>query len=401
MTSEPTMLPSGSVTSPQGFRAAGVYAGLRGKPVPDLGILISDRPATAAGRYTKNKVRAAGVRLTQRHVDAGDVRAVIVNSACANACTGAEGEANALEMARLAAAHAGLRTEQVAACSTGLIGSQLPMDKVAAGIAALEPAPEGGDAFARAIMTTDKVHKSVAVEFGHGGVRYVVGGAAKGSGMIHPDMATMLSFLTTDAAIARAGLDAALGEAVDATYNMLTVDGDNSTNDTVLLLANGAAGGPELAGDGLAAFRAALLMVCTHLVRMLARDAEGAERIIVVRVAGAASLGDARRAARTVAGSMLLKSAVHGGDPNWGRAVAAIGRSGVEIDPARLRLTLGDVLLFSEGTPYAFDKAAAEAAMRGEEVVFSFQLGLGDGEATAWGCDLTEEYVRFNSEYTT
>ncbi len=401
MTPEVRMLPSGSVTSPRGYIAGATYAGLRSRPgVVDLGILVSERQATVAGRFTRNKVRAAPVVYTQERVEAGGVRAVVANSAIANACTGPQGDDNARLMAKLAAEKLGLAPGQVAVASTGLIGAQLPMDSVAAGIAAVAPGPDGGEAFARAIMTTDKVHKSVAAEFEHGGWRYVVGGAAKGSGMIHPDMATMLAFLTTDAPVPRADLDAALGYVVDRTFNMLTVDGDTSTNDMVLMLANGAAGG-SLEGPGLLALRAATEAVCTELLRMMVADAEGAERVIRVIVRGAADEADARRAARTVAGSMLLKAAVHGGDPNWGRAVAAVGRSGAAIDPARLQLTLGQVALFANGTPCAFDLASAEAAMRGDEVIFRFDLGLGDGEATAWGCDLTEEYVRFNSEYTT
>ena len=403
MTGQARLLTEGHVTTPRGFRAGGAYAGIKtaGPGVLDVGILLSDGPLHhVAARFTRNAVVAAPVTASRARVAAGDVRAVVVNSGCANACTGAQGDANAEEMACLAAARLGLRPEQVALSSTGLIGSQLPMERIVAGIAAADPAADGGERFARAIMTTDPRPKMAAARFEHGGIGYTVGGVVKGAGMIHPNMATMLSYLTTDAPVPALALDGALGRAVERTYNMVTVDGDSSTNDTVLLFANGAGGG-ELDEAGLRAFESALLLVCSSLARQIARDAEGAERLIEVTVGSAASDADAQLAARTVAGSMLLKSAVHGGDPNWGRAVAAVGRSGAAIDPARLRLSVGGVLLFSQGQPVTFDRRAAEDAMGGEDVTFAFDLGLGGGEATAWGCDLSEEYVRFNSEYST
>ncbi|MSQ61471.1 MAG: bifunctional glutamate N-acetyltransferase/amino-acid acetyltransferase ArgJ [Dehalococcoidia bacterium] len=403
LTGQARLLAEGHVTSPRGFRAGGAYAGIKtaGPGVLDVGVLVSDGPLHhVAARFTRNMVVAAPVTASRARVAAGDVRAVVVNSGCANACTGAQGDANAEEMARLAAARLGLRPEQVALSSTGLIGSQLPMERIAAGIAGADPAADGGERFARAIMTTDPRPKMAAAWFEHGGIGYTVGGVVKGAGMIHPNMATMLSYLTTDAPVPVPALDAALGRVVERTYNMVTVDGDSSTNDTVLLFANGAGGG-ELDEAGLRAFESALLVVCISLARQIARDAEGAERLIEVTVQSAVNDADARLAARTVAGSILLKSAVHGGDPNWGRAVAAIGRSGAAIDPARLRLSVGGVLLFSQGQPVPFDRRAVEDAMRGEDVTFAFDLGLGEGEATAWGCDLSEEYVRFNSEYST
>ncbi len=403
MTGQARLLTEGHVTTPRGYRAGGAYAGIKtaGPGVLDVGILLSDGPLYhVAARFTRNAVVAAPVTASRARVAAGDVRAVVVNSGCANACTGVQGDANAEEMARLAATGLGLRPEQVAVSSTGLIGSHLPMERIAAGIAGADPAADGGERFARAIMTTDPRPKMAAARFEHGGIGYTVGGVVKGAGMIHPNMATMLSYLTTDAPVPALALDGALGRAVERTYNMVTVDGDSSTNDTVLLFANGVGGG-ELDEAGLRAFESALLLACSSLARQIARDAEGAERLIEVTVRSAASDADARLAARTVAGSMLLKSAVHGGDPNWGRAVAAIGRSGAAIDPARLRLSVGGVLLFSQGQPVTFDRRAAEDAMRGEDVTFAFDLGLGGGEATAWGCDLSEEYVRFNSEYST
>ena len=403
MTGQARLLTEGHVTTPRGYRAGGAYAGIKtaGPGVLDVGILLSDGPLHhVAARFTRNAVVAAPVTASRARVAAGDVRAVVVNSGCANACTGVQGDANAEEMARLAATGLGLRPEQVAVSSTGLIGSHLPMERIAAGIAGADPAADGGERFARAIMTTDPRPKMAAARFEHGGIGYTVGGVVKGAGMIHPNMATMLSYLTTDAPVPALALDGALGRAVERTYNMVTVDGDSSTNDTVLLFANGVGGG-ELDEAGLRAFESALLLACSSLARQIARDAEGAERLIEVTVRSAASDADARLAARTVAGSMLLKSAVHGGDPNWGRAVAAIGRSGAAIDPARLRLSVGGVLLFSQGQPVTFDRRAAEDAMRGENVTFAFDLGLGGGEATAWGCDLSEEYVRFNSEYST
>ena len=320
MTGQARLLTEGHVTTPRGYRAGGAYAGIKtaGPGVLDVGILLSDGPLHhVAARFTRNAVVAAPVTASRARVAAGDVRAVVVNSGCANACTGVQGDANAEEMARLAATGLGLRPEQVAVSSTGLIGSHLPMERIAAGIAGADPAADGGERFARAIMTTDPRPKMAAARFEHGGIGYTVGGVVKGAGMIHPNMATMLSYLTTDAPVPALALDGALGRAVERTYNMVTVDGDSSTNDTVLLFANGVGGG-ELDEAGLRAFESALLLACSSLARQIARDAEGAERLIEVTVRSAASDADARLAARTVAGSMLLKSAVHGGDPQLG-----------------------------------------------------------------------------------
>jgi glutamate N-acetyltransferase/amino-acid N-acetyltransferase len=291
----------------------------------------------------------------------------------------------------------------VLVASTGVIGSFLPMGRVRAAIGDIVLSSEGGDDLARAIMTTDTVPKQIAVRFDCQGRRYTVGGVAKGAGMIHPHLATMLCFLTTDAPARQDFLDAALRRAVDVSFNMITIDGDSSTNDMVVVLANGLAAGESLAAEHPAAeaFCDALTQVCTHLAKAICRDAEGATKLIEVRVEGAASDADARRAARGVAGSLLVKTAVYGEDLNWGRILAALGGSGADMSEDKTTLHLGGVCLYRRGRPLDYDERAARAALAGAEVELRLELGLGEGAATAWGCDITEEYVRLNSAYTT
>ncbi len=394
------------VTAPQGFLAGAVYSGLQ-LPSPDqrdLGMLLSERPCAAAARFTRNLVVAPPVVLSRRYLAVGrPMRGAVFNAGNANACTGPAGLRAAEEMAALAAAHFGVAPEELIVSSTGVIGVPLDMAKVRDGIARLEVDPDGGAAVARAIMTTDLVPKQAAVEIELAGRPMRVAGMAKGSGMIHPDLATMLAFVTTDAPLTTEQADALLGPAVESSFNMITVDGDTSTNDMVLLLANGAAGGePGALGAGdLARLGGALEWVCVELAKAIARDGEGATRLIEVRVEGARTVEDARRAAKTVAGSSLVKSAVYGADPNWGRILAALGRAGVALDPDAVDVAIGPIVVARGGQTVPYDEAAASAALQPPEVRLSADLHLGDGAATAWGCDLTEQYVKINAEYTT
>lgn len=399
-------LVAGGATRPAGFLADGVFCGIK-EPDPtgekrDVGCLVSELPATVAGVYTKNVVKAAPVLLDQERMRRGTTRGVVYCSGNANACTGDEGMANAREMTALLAAQVGVAAEDILVCSTGVIGRQLPMDVVRAGIARLEPAKGRHREAAIAMLTTDEWPKEAAAEFAANGVSYAVGGMAKGAAMIHPNMATMLAYLTTDAPVAGEFLQAALQRAVDDSFHMISVDGDTSTNDTVLALANGTAGGPEITGGPAgAAFEDALRAVAVHLAREIVRNAEGATKVFGVEVRGAATAAAARLVGRSVAGSSLVKTAFLGSDPNWGRIMCAAGYSGVKFDPNKASLWLEDILLYRNGTPTDFDEDAASALLDREQSMFILDLADGDATATAWGCDLTTEYVIFNSDYRT
>jgi glutamate N-acetyltransferase/amino-acid N-acetyltransferase len=397
-------IPGGSVTSPLRFVAGAVYTGIKtyGEDKLDVGILASTDPANCAAMFTRNKVRAAAVMVSDMHVRRGSARAIIVNAGISNVATGDAGVRDATEMSQLAAHKLGIDSRDVIVGSTGIIGQPLPMDKIRAGVARIELRDNGGHDFARAIMTTDTHRKEIAVRFRANRHEYTLAGCAKGSGMIHPDMATMFCFLTTDAPIEQRFLRAMLHDAVEDSLNMISVDGDTSTSDTTAIIANGAAGGPmiDAASPAAAAFEAALRHVCTVLARMLARDGEGAQKLIEVRIEGARSDKDARAAARTVTASPLVKSAVHGNDPNWGRVLMAVGRSGAHINVAQSAVWLGDVRVF-HGVPVPFDARAVSRYLRSEEVLIRVDLGAGEATATAWGCDLTPEYVHINSDYTT
>jgi glutamate N-acetyltransferase / amino-acid N-acetyltransferase len=392
-----------SVTAAAGFVAAGVHAGIR-RAEPDLAVVRSMQPAVGAAMFTRNRVLAAPLVVSRAHLAEAEPQAVVVNSGVANAATGVRGELDAIATAAEAGRLLDLDAEEVLVLSTGVIGALLPLEKVTAGLAQAVPAlsARGGPDAARAIMTTDTRPKEHAATASLGGGREArVGGMAKGAGMIHPQMATMLAFLTTDAAVDPILLGDLLREAVDRSFNQVTVDGDTSTNDAVIVLANGAAGGEPIATDtDVAAFAAALDEVCRELAIAIATDGEGAEHLIEVHVSGARDDVGARAVARTVAGSALVKTAVHGADPNWGRIAAAAGRSGVELDVDRLRVCIGDVAVY-EGGPRDFDEAAAKAELRAPVVKLTLDLGAGPGHGIAWGCDLTAEYVAINSEYTT
>ncbi len=398
----------GTITSPKGFIAgavcAGMYAGGPKAGQLDLGILYSERESTSAGVLTQNQVKAAPVYVNEKRFPNGDLRGVIVNSGNANAPFADAGIKEAEEMAALAAGKLGIADEKFGVCSTGVTGVVIPMDKIRAGVPRVDLTTYGGSDFAHAIMTTDTRAKQAAIKVRDGGdVLYTIGGCCKGSGMIHPNMATMLAFVTTDAAVERECLRDVVREVADATFNMVTVDGDTSCSDTLLVLANGASdAGPISAGTKEASqFKEALLALCTQLAREIARDGEGASHLITVEVAGAASVQEARDLAHTIALSSLVKTAVAGNDPNWGRILVAAGRAGVQLDAARTVVTLQGVTLFDRGVVKPFDEYAVHELMKQDEVVIQIELGLGDGAATAWGCNLTTEYVHINADYRT
>jgi glutamate N-acetyltransferase/amino-acid N-acetyltransferase len=396
------LIPSGSVTSASGFLAGAVHAGIKSEDELDLAILCSEVPCKAAGVFTTSQIKSAPVILSQKHIVKGRAQAVVVNSGCANACMGGQGLADARGMANLAAAKLGISPEEVLVASTGIIGMPLPMDKIRTGIPKIKPAIGGGHDFCRAIMTTDTRPKEMAVQVDLKGTKFTIGGVAKGIGMIQPNLATMLCFITTDALVSADFLHAALHTAVDCSFNMVSIDGDTSPNDCAFLLANGLAGNELIDFDNGGDFQEALIAVCTHLAKSMARDGEGATKLIEVIIERAGDQAGARQAARTIAGSPLVKAAMNGNDPNWGRIVAALGRSGARVREDRLDVYLNDVCVMKQGCPTPFNKEEMKLALsKSDNVLIKLYLNLGDGEATAWGCDLSEEYVRINSRYTT
>lgn len=404
MATEIKFIPSGGITSPQGFRAGATSAGIKkAKGSLDLAILFSEVPCVAAGMFTTNRIKAAPVILSQRRLQSGRAVAVVINAGCANACTGEQGLSDAEEMAELVAQSIGISADDVLVASTGVIGEKPPMKKIREGIRKIALSGHGGHELAKAIMTTDTKPKEVAVEVKVDGTRFTIGGVAKGAGMIHPNLATLLCFLTTDAAVELDFLRSVLQKAIDASFNMISVDSDTSTNDTVSIMANGMAGNKPIAQDSRLAdaFQQALGQVCIYLAKSIAGDGEGATKLIEVTVKGAPSLAEARQAARTIVSSPLVKSAVHGNDPNWGRIMAAVGRSGVEVVESKIELFMGDTCVIRSGRPSSCSKQELIKILDNKEVKFTVDLNLGEAEATAWGCDLSEEYVTINSEYTT
>jgi glutamate N-acetyltransferase/amino-acid N-acetyltransferase len=395
------------VTAPLGFKAVGASAGIKRTPGElDLALLVSDRAATAAAVFTTNRAPAAPVIVSREHLErsAGTARAIIVNSGCANACTGADGIRVARDMAAETARLLGCVAEEVLVASTGVIGVSLPFEKIRGSLPAAVQSlsAEQGHAAARAIMTTDPFPKEAAVHVMARGSGIQIGGMAKGSGMIEPMMATMLAFITTDAAIAQPLLDRALRAAVEDTFNAITVDGECSTNDCVMILANGASGLTIDNDASYAMFVGALTAVCRELAIGIVRGGEGATKLITVTVTGGASAQEARKAAKVIANSPLVKTAVHGGDPNWGRLIAAAGRADVAFDLDRASVAIGPTVLFKDGRPY--DEAAPEAAAylkANTDVQLTVDLGAGTATSTVWTCDLSAEYVRINADYRT
>lgn len=395
---------SGVITKPKGFVASGVRAGIKERGL-DLALIVSEHPASAAGTFTKNNVKAAPVVVTLERVPRPTARAIIVNSGNANAVTGERGLRDARRMAQEVALHLGVDERDVLVASTGVIGRPLPMDVVSAGItkAVAGLSKTAGTAVAEAIMTTDTRPKEATVDFEIDGVRASVAGVAKGAGMICPNMATMLAFITTDVAISPEMLSVSLKRSVERSFNCLTVDGDTSTNDTVLALANGTAGNKPITVDSaeLRAFQNALDSVTISLAKQIAADGEGATKLVEITVSGAGSFQEARQVAKTIANSPLVKTALFGADPNWGRIMAAAGRSGVEFDPSSVKLLLGDIVVMTDGSPTDFSEDAARRYLGGSEIQIHMAIGRGDGIATVWTCDLSYEYIRINAEYHT
>ena len=396
----------GTVTSPKGFSAGGVYCGVKpyGVDKLDLGLIYSEARAAAAAVFTKNRVTAPAILVNRDYLKDPYAQAVVVNSGIANVSVGEQGRIDAVEMSELAGKKLGVAAEDVLVASTGVIGVELPMARIRSGIDEIEVTEDGGQLMARAIMTTDTHPKEIAVSFdAGGGTQAVVGGIAKGAGMVHPDMATMLSFIATDAAVDPAFLQTALENAVGDSFNMISIDGDTSTSDTVTVLANGLAGNAPISDDSPAAeaLLEALTQVCTYLAKQIARDGEGATKLIEIIIEKALSQGEARNAARIISTSMLVKSAIHGNDPNWGRLMAALGRTGAYIEESKTDLFINDIFMLNNGTPVPYYEDAVSRSLDQEEVSIKLVLNVGEASAMAWTCDLSEEYVTFNSEYTT
>ncbi len=434
---------SGGVTAPKGYRAAGIKAGLKPSGLPDLALILSDVDAIAAGVFTTSQVRAACVDYCRQLLQAKpSARAILCNAGQANAATGSQGWLNALESAMLVGQAFGIPSESILLASTGVIGQQIKMEAMRSGIPQLVAAVSdtGSDAAASAIVTTDLVTKSIALETTMGDRPVRIGGICKGSGMIHPNMATLLAFVTCDAAVSPALWQQMLSRAADKSFNQITVDGDTSTNDALIALANGQSRTPAITEMNAEAekLEAMLTAVCQHLAKAIARDGEGATCLIEVQVSGAADEKAARQVAKTIVGSALFKSAVFGRDPNWGRIAAAAGRAGVPFEQENLRIMLGDFLLMENGQPLPFDRVAASNYMKqkassvvpnqgveklsaysssdatvetdqsaasrylkDDTILIAVSIGNGLGTGTAWGCDLSYDYVKINAEYTT
>ncbi|MBI1368416.1 MAG: bifunctional glutamate N-acetyltransferase/amino-acid acetyltransferase ArgJ [Planctomycetes bacterium] len=398
-----------SITAPHGFRAAAGPFGIKASGKSDLCLIVADAPCAAAAMFTQNKIPSEPVQLGRKHMKGGSLQAIVINSGCANASTGKPGLEDALTMCTAVAKHVGCKPQQVLACSTGIIGRRLPMDKINKGIDTLVGRLNRGsrpdaDA-AAAIMTTDLVAKPALRKLDLGGKPVTIGGIAKGSGMIAPNMATMLGFITTDAAISVPLLRAALKDAVnaDASFNRISVDTDTSPSDTVAVLASGLAGHAPIKTRGAAyrKFADALADLCRDLAYQIISDGEGVTRVIRVKVEAAKSPADALKVARTVADSPLVKTAVHGGDPNWGRLTAAAGRSGAAVVANKLRVNIGAIEVYRDGQPTSADLHALGRLMRQPEVVITLALGMGKSRCEFLGCDLSREYITINADYHT
>ncbi|HSW39846.1 MAG TPA: bifunctional glutamate N-acetyltransferase/amino-acid acetyltransferase ArgJ [Acidobacteriota bacterium] len=392
----------GGIGTPQGYLAAGVSAGIKKKGL-DLAVVFSSQPSTASGVFTRNRVKAAPVVLSGENLIAarGRMRAILINSGCANACTGERGMRDALLSTQSLASHLGIDPGQVLVASTGVIGRFLPVRRMLKGIAAAVSSlnSNGGGAAAQAIMTTDTHEKSFAVEGRIGGKTVRIGGMAKGSGMINPQMATMLAVLTTDVNVPAGELKRMLRRAADRTFNCLTVDGDTSTNDTAFLMANGASGAVLTDSRSRSFFEKGLIMVCEELAKSIARDGEGATKFVEITVSGAASFEDARKAAMAVANSSLVKTALYGQEFNWGRIICAVGYSGVVFDPEQIMLSFNGMAVFRHGAPVNSCRTRAEKAMRAKDIRIEIDLRRGKSSAKVWTCDLSREYVEINASY--
>lgn len=398
------VLEEGSVTLPKGYKAGGMHCGIKRKRL-DLGYIVSDVPAVVAGVYTTNIFQAAPLQVTQESIaKENKIQAIIVNSGNANACTGEQGISDALEMQKEFANQLGIQEHLVAVTSTGVIGELMPMDKVKAGIKQiLQPEFEAEDNFKHAILTTDTCIKQISVQIKIDGKTVSIGGAAKGSGMIHPNMATMLGFITTDANVAHEDLLAALKDVTNQTFNMITVDGDTSTNDMVLVMANGMAENEKLSKNhpDWDVFKEGLKIVSEELAKKIARDGEGATKLVEVQVNGAYSHNAARAVGKSIISSNLVKTAIYGTDPNWGRIVTAIGYSGVPVEPNLIKVSIGSYKVFENGLPCPIVEEEVKEYLGLDTVKIIVELNQGNYSATAYGCDLTYDYVKINASYRT
>ncbi|ASV66252.1 bifunctional ornithine acetyltransferase/N-acetylglutamate synthase [Cytobacillus kochii] len=398
-----TYIQDGSITTPKGFKADGIYAGLS-KGKKDLGMIVSEQPASSAGVYTTSSFKAAPLLVTQESIAAkGKLQAIVVNSACANACTGKQGLEDAYKMRKLTAEQFNLTEHLVGVASTGVIGEFLDMEKIDQGIKSIQPqaTKEHANSFATAILTTDLIDKQTCYSAEIAGGTIHVAGAAKGSGMIHPNMATMLGFVTTDAQVSPSDLQMALKEITNETFNQITVDGDTSTNDMVLVMANGMSetGILSPAHKDWPIFIALLKQTCEELAKSIARDGEGATKLVEVIVKGAITNEEAQKAAKQIVGSNLVKTAIHGADANWGRIIGALGQSQVQVDPNNVDISIGPIQMLKESTPVSFSEEEAKAYLLGEMVEIHVDLHIGECLAKAWGCDLSYDYVKINASY--
>ncbi|KML12586.1 N-acetylglutamate synthase [Bacillus safensis] len=393
----------GDVSSPKGFEAKGIHIGLRYSK-KDLGLIVSEVPAASAAVYTQSHFQAAPLKVTQQSLKkTGQLKGVIVNSAIANACTGEQGLKDAYDMQAVCADMLGVAPDYIAVSSTGVIGECLEMDKIKKGIAELKEAKAEKGHFEEAILTTDTVIKNTTYTLTIDGKEILISGAAKGSGMIHPNMATMLGFVTTDANVEQEALQQALRDITDVTFNQITVDGETSTNDMVLVMANGMAENDALneKHPEWPLFKAGLKLACEDLAKEIARDGEGATKLIEAKVAGAKNNLEAGIIAKKIVGSSLVKTAVYGTDANWGRIVGAIGHSAASVTPEEVEVYLGGQCLFKHNEPQPFSEEEAKAYLEKDEITIFIQMSEGNGEAAAWGCDLTYDYVKINASYRT
>lgn len=406
------VITTGSIVAPKGFQAGTTHCGIKTiKDSLDLGVIFSAYPSTGAALFTTNQIYAAPVKLSKKVAQKGRIRAIVINSGNANACTGEQGYKDAEEMVRLVAGYLKISEDEILAASTGIIGRLLPMDKVRAGIqaatASMGNTPAYGNAMARAIMTTDTRQKDIAVRLKIHNKDVTLGGITKGAGMIAPNLATMLCFITTDISMPASLLDECLRKSVESSFNRITIDGHTSTNDTIAIIANGASGvslsssKENTDGSPLHIFQQGLDYVTSYLAKAIVKDGEGATKFIQINVVSARSKIDATRIARSIADSPLVKTAINGEDPNWGRIVSAAGYAGVELDESKTNLYINDILIFAKGMPTQYDLTTLSTSMKNTDIKIRLELGLGDYMDTVWTCDLSHEYVTINAEYHT
>ena len=393
------------VTFAKGFTAAGVKAGIKKSGNLDVAVIYTKTQAVVAGTFTQNKVAAAPVYVSKEVVATGTAHAIVANAGCANACTGQQGLDDAHKMAQIAADELGVNADDVIVGSTGVIGVNLPMDKLEAGIkdAVANLSADGSGNAGRAIITTDTHSKSVTCEFELSGKTVRMGAIAKGSGMIRPNMATMLCYITTDIAIDQALLQKAVSGCVEKSFNMISVDGDMSTNDMVIVLANGEANNAKITEENAdyQIFFDKLMMLCTELAKQIAADGEGASKFLTINVKGAKSFADAKTVGMAIANSPLVKTAFFGEDPNWGRVICAVGYSGADMVPEKTVVKFGGITIFANGTGATYDEKALALVMKEKDIVIDIELNMGQEDATVWSCDLSYEYVKINGEYHT